>query len=287
MAPRRAILVVGMHRSGTSALARVVNLLGATLPAQLYPPEPENPTGYWESAHIAGLNEWILQSANATWSDCIGFAPERIAGDALVGVMASLVDAVKQEFGDAALFVLKDPRLCLLLDFWLPALANLGIEATLLLTLRHPVEVAHSLLRRNRLPPFTAIALWLRYVLTAEFRSRGLPRSIVPYDALLTDWRCVIDQAAFDTNLIWPNDPGDVDADMQSFLTHDLRHHSATSTAIDIVPAPLRAWTEDAYAALRDLASHALPEPPMRILDRVRTEFAAWCQAGRTPNPTI
>jgi hypothetical protein len=83
-----------------------------------------------------------LQCAGATWSKCLGFAPEQRAGPSLVGIIASLVEGTRRTFGDATLFVLRDPRLCLLAEFWLPALQSLGIEATVLLVLRPPVAVA-------------------------------------------------------------------------------------------------------------------------------------------------
>jgi hypothetical protein len=279
MGNRRAILVVGMHRSGTSALARVINLLGAALPAQLYQPESNNPTGYWESAHIAGLNEWVLQSAGATWSNCLGFAPEQLTGPKLVGIMASLVDGVRQEFGDDGLFVLKDPRLCLLLDLWLPALESLRIEVSAVLTLRHPIEVAHSLIRRNGVTQKTGLALWLRYMLAAELRTRSVRRSIVSYDALLTDWRTAMTRVGHEIALAWPNDLAQVAPQVDAFLRADLRHHEASMSALEVVPDLLQCWVLETYAAMRNLEGRGPREQPLRNLDRLRVEFTGWCEA--------
>jgi hypothetical protein len=48
----QALLVFGMHRSGTSALTRVLNLRGAALSRQMVAPKSDNPRGYWEPAGL-------------------------------------------------------------------------------------------------------------------------------------------------------------------------------------------------------------------------------------------
>ena len=65
--PRQAVLVLGMHRSGTSALTRVVSLLGATLPGNLMPQTSDNEQGYWESYDCVNLNNALLAAAGTTW----------------------------------------------------------------------------------------------------------------------------------------------------------------------------------------------------------------------------
>lgn len=66
---RTAILVVGMHRSGTSALTRVISLLGADLPTNLALENADNETGHWESRDIYRLNGDMMASAGRTWKD--------------------------------------------------------------------------------------------------------------------------------------------------------------------------------------------------------------------------
>ena len=276
--PRHAILVLGMHRSGTSALARVVNLLGATLPSDLYPPDALNPTGYWESQYLVGLNEWILESVGATWSQCLGFAPEQLAGPGLVGIMASLVEGVRRVFGDATLFVMKDPRLCLLLEFWLPALQSLGIESTVLLTLRSPVAVAQSLLQRNGFSLVDGTALWLRHVLAAEHGSRPVRRAMLSYDALMMDWQTTMLRAGRNIGITWPNAPARVAADVEAFLRPDLRHHDATSPEAASIPWQIQTWAAETHAALQALADDGPSGPAMQTLDRLRSDVSTWCQ---------
>lgn len=274
---RRAILVLGMHRSGTSALARVVNLLGATLPADLYPPDALNPTGYWESQYLVGLNEWILESAGATWSQCLGFAPEQLAGPGLVGIMASLVEGTRRVFGDATLFVMKDPRLCLLLEFWLPALRSLDIEVAVLSVTRPPVAVARSLLHRNGFPLPQGIALWLRYVLAAEHGSRSVPRAFLSYDALMADWRTTLLRAGQTIGVTWPKQPARIATEVAAFLRPELRHHDTASPAAESIPWQIQTWAAETHAALQALDDDTSPDRSMATLDRLRSEVTAWC----------
>ena len=66
---RRALLVLGMHRSGTSAVTRVANLLGADLSEHLIAPAPDNPSGFWEHADAVKINEDLLEGLGRTWYD--------------------------------------------------------------------------------------------------------------------------------------------------------------------------------------------------------------------------
>jgi hypothetical protein len=272
---RRAILVLGMHRSGTSVLARLVNLLGATLPTDLYPPDAQNPTGYWESQYLVGLNEWVLESASANWPNCLGFRPETVTWPTLVAVMRSLTEGIRRVFGEASFFVMKDPRLSLLLDFWVPALRSEGVEVSALITLRHPLAVARSLSMRNGFPVAQGVALWLRYMLAAEAGTRGLQRCVVAYEDLLTDWRGTVARAGREVGLTWPRT--DVVEEVDAFLQPDLRHHKAARMEADVVPWQIQSWADESYAVLQTLRPDG---QALSALDRVRGYFSGWCRAA-------
>ena len=69
---KSAILVAGMHRSGTSAVCRVLSILGCTLPKTLSGSAPDNERGFWESLAVKDLNDRILASAGSAWDDWEG-----------------------------------------------------------------------------------------------------------------------------------------------------------------------------------------------------------------------
>src|SRR4051794_4592372 len=66
-----AILVLGMHRSGTSAIARMLNLCGADLGRDLLPAKADNERGFWENKAILALNEKLLENLNLRWHDLV------------------------------------------------------------------------------------------------------------------------------------------------------------------------------------------------------------------------
>jgi glycosyltransferase involved in cell wall biosynthesis len=199
---RHAILVLGMHRSGTSALTGMLGALGATLPGDPMPATADNPTGYWESRGLARLNNRLLESAGTRWNDDAAIPAEWFSDPARDRDRDEARRLLDEAFAGAALFALKDPRLCRLLPFWRGVLSAAGISHSAVLVLRDPLEVARSLAARKDVPEFRPAAvastsrsllLWLRYVLDAERHSRDLPRVAVDYARLVSDWRAAVE----------------------------------------------------------------------------------------------
>jgi len=276
---RDAILVLGVHRSGSSAVAGALRLLGAAAPAHRIPVAPDHPYDFWEAEPILGTNDWTLNQGGATWYDCLGFdanaLDERTRATALTFVMLCMM----AEFGDAALPLIKDPRICLLLDVWLPALRARGTSPVALLVLRPPDEVAESLAARERLPVPIAAALWLRHMLDAEFGTRRCRRHVILYDDLLRDWREALTLAGLRIGIAWPVGMEAAAPDMGRFLDARLRHFGPGRRRNAAGPMPFAAWLEEAYAALRGIARDATDQLPLQRLDRVRTAFQTWCRS--------
>src|SRR5690606_20636375 len=95
------------------------------------------------------------------------------------------------EFGSSRLFVLKDPRICRLLPFWIEVLEGFGAIPHVVCPIRNPLEVAASLKSRNGTDASLGQLIWLRHVLEAEIASRDLPRAFIRYKDLLHGWRSV------------------------------------------------------------------------------------------------
>src|SRR6266508_360047 len=125
VARKSAILVLGMHRSGTSALSRIVNLLGASAPANPMPPDPANPRGYWESWSIHLLLDELLKSAGSSWHDWRAINPDWLTTDVADQFREKLKNTLQSEYGESPFIVVKDPRLCRILKFWLELLEDL------------------------------------------------------------------------------------------------------------------------------------------------------------------
>src|SRR3712207_5487348 len=102
-------------------MARVINLLGATLPLTLLPAPESNDSGHWESEPLVRLNDEILAAVSLRWDDPAAFPVSWWNSPNAGALRARLVETIAGEYGDAPCIVLKDPRVCRLLGVWIPA----------------------------------------------------------------------------------------------------------------------------------------------------------------------
>jgi hypothetical protein len=196
METRRAIVVLGSPRSGTSALTRVLSFYGLSQAVDLLPPGKHNPKGFWESLGCKQLNDRILASLGGQWDDPGPFllpgltvkeSRNAIALDLAERWGEHAMNALRASFGGASAIVLKDPRICLLLPLWRWALEHAGYRPYFVLAYRNPLEVAASLSTLNRGPFSRAVRLWVQYNLEALITSADLMSAAVAYDDLLHD----------------------------------------------------------------------------------------------------
>jgi len=138
---------------------------------------------------------------------------------------------VKSEFGHSPLLETKDPRLCRLLPVWLPAIRTVA-EPKVILTIRHPQEVASSLNRRNGIPKERAYLLWLLHTLEAEHVSREFGRAVVHFRDLVNDGLSVIAAIANDLDIDLSLDPRRK-AEINGFLEPDLMRFKTKDVAAD------------------------------------------------------
>lgn len=201
---KRGLLVVGMHRSGTSAITRILSLCGAQLPDHLMPSSKHNPRGYYESQRIYDLHEELLAELGSAWDDVGPLPTGWLSGPTGGRWVERFVAAVREEFGAAPFLTLKDPRVCRLVPLWLRILATLGYQPNFVIPVRNPLDVAASLQVAEGTAEAKGLLLWLQYFLAAERETRGHPRSFVGYDALLRDWRVVVERISRDLDLAFP-----------------------------------------------------------------------------------
>ena len=266
MSSKTALIVLGMHRSGTSSVAGALALAGASAPRRLMPPAADNPKGFWESSAVAAFNDRLLKAGGSDWRDWRRFADQPILDDP--DARASAVRLLAEEFDSAAIVVLKDPRICRLFRFWRRALFDAGYETVVISPVRPPSEVAASLVSRNNMGRDHALRLWLRHVLDAERHSRGLPRRFLLWPEFLGDWR--EDLAAVSRLSSAPLDLG-VEAlqKIEDFLTSDLRRQTEAS--------PTPALVHRAYGLLCQLARHGDHPDLHAEMDHARRMFDEAC----------
>lgn len=265
------IAVLGMHRSGTSAFARVMNLLGCSLPVDLMPPSESNATGHWESASVASLNDEILTSAGSRWDDWMPFSEDWYASPVRDGYRDRALGVLNAEFGASPLFVVKDPRICRIAPFWFDVLTHFGCEVVVAMPIRNPFEVAQSLQKRDGLDIGFGLLLWLRHVLEAEHASRGRARHIFAYDQLLADWAQVSSAMEEATGLVWPRKTVLAAAEVDGFLTRDARHQNVEEALPLGHRSPL--WVRQTYTILKRWCELGEDPADYAALDQVRAEF--------------
>ena len=176
------VFVLGMHRSGTSALARVLNLMGLYFGGEEVGigRSAENEKGFWERRDVRALNDAMLFEAGCDW-DCLSSlnidalpTQQRARYVALAGDIVLKLDAHRPWF-------VKEPRLCALFPIWRTA----SETPICVHVFRNPLEVAASLRERNGVPLHVGLALWEAYSIRALAGAAGVPRLCTSFESLL------------------------------------------------------------------------------------------------------
>ena len=255
---RAALLVLGMHRSGTSALTGCLLGLGVPLGGPLLSPVPgDNAKGYFELERVMYLHDRLLASFGATPFDLSRLPAGWERDPSTLTAREEAGRVVDSLFADTPLWALKDPRLCLLLPVWLQALVDRSVEPRYVLVLRSPWEVVGSLAKRG-IAARVAMASWLVHVESAERLTRRFPRTVVVYDDLLARPIDELTRLGCELGVSWPSPPVDERSRIESFLDSHLRSWrdlrppreagSRLAEAFDRVHAALRECTRDAKA---------------------------------------
>ena len=163
--------------------------LGFALPRTLMPADSWNAEGYFESSTLHLFHDRLLRAAGTSWDAYTRVDPEWLASDEARAMREECRELLRSEFGDAPRFVLKDPRICRIVPFWLQIFREEGIQAKAVLVVRPPFDVARSLRARDGLRLALGVLIWLRHVLDAEAGTRSIPRAWTAYGDILRDWR--------------------------------------------------------------------------------------------------
>jgi glycosyltransferase involved in cell wall biosynthesis len=249
---REGIVVLGMHRSGTSAFARVINLLGAQMAADVLGAGAGNERGHWEPKRLLDLHDEILAAAGSRWDDWRRVERGSIPAGQAAWFESEIKRLLLEEYSPGSLFVLKEPRLCRLNWLYAGVFTELGVRPRYILPIRNPLAVAASLNARDGMTAGYACLLWLRHVLDAEAATRASPRAFVSYENLLADWRQTMRLAGARIGVRWPRGHDDASAEIEAFLSAEEQHHAPSKWELEASP-DVPEWVKDAYRACREL----------------------------------
>lgn len=268
--PRTAYLVLGMHRSGTSAVTQLLSLAGAQLPRNIMPGDEHNAQGYFEPWRIAVFNDERLRAAGSAWDDAFAYPCPEVPEAEAAGWLRRAASLFRQEFAGKRHPLIKDPRATVLLPFWRQVFQALELDARCVIPVRHPLAVAGSLARRDGFSPQKSVLLWSAYMLAAEAYSRGLPRAFVDYDALLADWRGQVARIERDHGAPLPKLGKAAARSIDAALTSELRHNRAEGDLAAL------GWTGEIAAAVHAWFAAAAQDdaPEASALDGAAARFA-------------
>jgi len=229
-----AIFVVGMHRTGTSAITGILNILGLPLGNNPLPPHPDNPKGYFEEKDILAINEEFFSTVGRSnwWYEFFPIInPHNEKNNEWIKRIQELLI---KKFSHEKIFVIKDPRLCYIFPLYEKACINLKIAVKVIMTLRSYKEIADSLFVRNQIDEKTAYRGILGHYSRANYYTKNHPRITVDYSETIENTDHLIERIKIFIPQITINK--EKKKKVHEFITGDLRHHvSQQNQAIDFL----------------------------------------------------
>jgi GT2 family glycosyltransferase/glycosyltransferase involved in cell wall biosynthesis len=264
---KNCLVVLGMHRSGTSAFTGILDRLGVDLGGKLLETQSDNARGFFENKFVVQINDALLAALQTSWDDVLPLPLDwqRYFDDSRTG--DDILNFLRDELPAQQLSALKDPRLCRLLPYWLPLFARADVQPRFALVVRNPADIARSLAERNDFSEEKSIVLWLQHTFEAELHTRHLPRGFVDYNTLLEHPQASVAALFEAAGLDAPPDNGAVD----DFVDPSLRHHAADPDTVRERGFTLAA---DLYDCLRAIAARGAPtEEELATIDALRDSF--------------
>ena len=219
----KLIVVLGMHRAGTSAVTRGLEVLSVSLGNNLMPAnEDVNPKGFFEDLEVNALNIEMLSAMGSDWSRVSPISTSQLDFLRQHGFMRCAADLLRDKCRDVPVFGCKDPRMSKLLPFWNDVFDLLGYEIGFVLVLRNPLSVAKSLEKRDGLQASHSFYLWLTHMLESLRGSQGRSRLVIDYDQLMQSPAVQINRLAIALSL--KVDETALQSYTTDFLENNLRH---------------------------------------------------------------
>ncbi len=254
---KRLVVVLGMHRCGTSAIAGALAAAGVDLGSNLNPPARGiNDKGFFEDLDIVSFNADLLQALGAQWHSLTPPSPDDLAGPVAQSLRPRARALLQSKVAGSAVFGMKDPRLPRLLSFWRGIFDELELAVSYVIACRHPRSAALSLAARDGFEPDKSYCLWLDHMAASLAGTRGARRLVVDYDRLMDQPAAELARLSGFLALDRAADTAALDACRDGFLDESLRH--SRFTAADPADAGLPQGVVELYNGLQELAADRL-----------------------------
>jgi O-antigen biosynthesis protein len=250
--PPDLILVLGMHRAGTSSVTRGLQAAGVALGDNLIAGNEGNPTGYWEDLDFNEFNAELLRALGRDWH----WLEYTSASDVELLVTKGYLERGLQLLGTKLVspkpLALKDPRTAKLLPFWREVIRASHLRVAFVLVTRHPMSVAKSLIQRDRFAAEKCFLLWLEHMVVSLAHTTDSTCVVVDYDDMINSPETQLRRIAqvFGLHL----QLSELKEYKEQFLKPALRHTLFAGSTLEVESAcpPL---VEEVYGVLRMLAT--------------------------------
>lgn len=258
MDQKHIVVVLGMHRSGTSALTRGLQVLGVNLGDHLMPAASgNNEKGFWEDIDVNELNNELLRALGYDWHTLTPLLSSDFEQPIVNEFRLRAVQLLRNKLSGVDCFGLKDPRIARLLPFWMGVFTHLNARVSYIISCRNPMSVARSLAKRDFFALEKAYQLWLEYMLMSSSGLGVQPRIVVDYDLLMEDPAKQLQRIAQSFGFKFEVNSQAFSEYKDEFLEEGLRHtrYSPSDLALDGAAGP---QVDELYSALLGMATDRL-----------------------------
>ena len=232
--PQQLTFVLGMHRSGTSALTGMLAKAGLDVPDDLMdrPDDVINLKGYWESEGLMQVNDRLFDQLGRHWSSSDSLPSGWVHTPEAACWQRLLVAQLTATCQGTQHPVIKDPRLCVLMEGLRPLMQVSAAQLSFLIPVRHPMAVARSLRKAQGTSLERGLALWIAHVLEAERHTRDQRRLIIDFDDLIRRSDSVLLRCQ--RLLFEPRSEEPLEQDAASFVDPSMQRQTGQEDAKDL-----------------------------------------------------
>ena len=262
---KNCMVILGTHRSGTSALMGALRLCGVNIGPQWL----EN---LYEHPAIVTLHDEMLSHLNSVWDQTFLLEENWWTEKKVDSYRKRIIEIIKHDFHDAKWWGIKDPRMCVLLPLWRDIFKELSITPYFVISVRNPFEIAKSHQRRDHFSLEKSLFIWMEHLLSAEYFTRDHPRVFSKYAHLIANPIEAIANIMTTLNVQPPKSIEKASENLNTFIRPDLKHHSLPETKNSV---NLPAIIDDLNRLLLECCeSGQQPNSAVQAFDTIRIEFS-------------
>lgn len=276
---KNVYVVIGIGRSGTSAIASGLNALGIDFGNDLKPGDAVwNPKGFWEDIDIGHtINRGVVSVVDYNWMSMNSIHTLCHENPALQGLKNYAKDLLRKRMSNTTRWGFKDISTVKILPFWQEVFSELDVKDNYIITVRNPLATAHSYHRVDKNDIEIGLIVWLMHIIPAINDTQGRNKLVVSYDLMLESPRSQLERIQKQLKLSKPNDAA-LNEYVHDFLDKKLQHYHYTNEALKahsaFAVAPLCLKT---YELLMRLAKDEIKFTDQVFIDtwaEIKTEFA-------------